>query len=226
MICKDHLGKEFPSVTDMCLYYKISLSDYYRRIKQGWSLEDTLTTPRTPTPPKKPTYDDPHTDHLGQKFESMWAMCKHWHIHPRFFINRIKKQGLSLSDALTLPVTKERDNAHIDPLGNAFPTRHEMCSYWGIGINTFRCRQKSGWSYAAILGTPLPDKRYPIGFSVGDMVIEAYEFDRTDNFYYICVGHNGRKYRWTHHDLQRLREANGEITRSDHYKLGRTTEVF
>ena len=43
--CKDHLGKEFASMTDMCKYWKIDFKKYRDRIKLGWTLEDALTEP-------------------------------------------------------------------------------------------------------------------------------------------------------------------------------------
>ena len=44
--CKDHLGREFSSVSKMCLFWGISQQLYSSRIKAGWSLEKALTTPK------------------------------------------------------------------------------------------------------------------------------------------------------------------------------------
>jgi len=43
--CKDHLGREFDSKYSMCKHYGISVSNYNNRLKLGWTLEETLTTP-------------------------------------------------------------------------------------------------------------------------------------------------------------------------------------
>lgn len=41
-IVSDHLGKTFNSVTQMCDFYGIQESTYYKRLKRGYSLKDTL----------------------------------------------------------------------------------------------------------------------------------------------------------------------------------------
>lgn len=41
----DHLGNSFPSLGAMCKYWGISKTVYHGRIRRGWSLERTLTSP-------------------------------------------------------------------------------------------------------------------------------------------------------------------------------------
>lgn len=41
----DHLGNVWPSLTDMCNYYKIPSDTYLKRISRGWTKEKALTTP-------------------------------------------------------------------------------------------------------------------------------------------------------------------------------------
>jgi hypothetical protein len=43
--CKDHLGKEHPSVTAMCKAYGVTYTVYINRISRGWTKEASLTTP-------------------------------------------------------------------------------------------------------------------------------------------------------------------------------------
>lgn len=44
--CKDHTGREFASIAEMCLFWVISRQLYSSRIKAGWSVEKALTTPK------------------------------------------------------------------------------------------------------------------------------------------------------------------------------------
>lgn len=43
--CEDHLGIEYPSVTEMCATYKMPIKTYCERRRSGWSVEKALTTP-------------------------------------------------------------------------------------------------------------------------------------------------------------------------------------
>ena len=63
--CTDHLGNKFESITSMCKHWGIGLRTFQYRMKQGLTLEQTLTTP---------IKDLTVTDHLGNKFESKKAM--------------------------------------------------------------------------------------------------------------------------------------------------------
>lgn len=44
--CKDHTGREFASVAEMCVFWVISRQLFSSRIRAGWSLEKALTTPK------------------------------------------------------------------------------------------------------------------------------------------------------------------------------------
>lgn len=57
IICVDHLGNEYSSITDMLLHYKISSSCYYKRLAKGYSLEKILTTPMKVYMTNKPKKD-------------------------------------------------------------------------------------------------------------------------------------------------------------------------
>ena len=45
--CKDHTGREFASIADMCLFWVISRQLYSSRLRSGWSVEKALTTPKS-----------------------------------------------------------------------------------------------------------------------------------------------------------------------------------
>lgn len=92
---KDHIGQSFPSVEAMCLYYDIPMVTYMFRRTQGWDLREALTTP-VGAFQKRTVFD-----HMGQKYESVDAMCRHYRVAVSTFKDRIKK-GWSLEKALTV----------------------------------------------------------------------------------------------------------------------------
>lgn len=95
--CKDHTGKRYPTLSDMCKAYNIKLETFRRRTEvYKWSLEKALTTP------VKPNGGQYCYDHNGTRFKSVTLMCEHWGIDRKTYSYRIK-QGLSVEEALTLP---------------------------------------------------------------------------------------------------------------------------
>lgn len=112
---KDHTGKEFTSVKAMLYHYGIYPPTFYKRIESGWSLEQALTTPMCESKrPKKKEGKKPKPfrsvevqDHLGNTFESTYAMCAYWGLSNQCYYSRIGS-GLSLQEALTKPVKEHR----------------------------------------------------------------------------------------------------------------------
>ena len=69
--CKDHLGKRYPTLSDMCKTYNIKLETFRRRTEvYKWSLEKALTTP------VKPNGGQYCYDHNGTRFKSVTLMCE------------------------------------------------------------------------------------------------------------------------------------------------------
>ena len=146
--CTDHLGNKFKSISDMCKHWGIGKSTYNYRIKLGWSKKDALETP----PPKSDI--ESCTDHLGNKFNSVSDMCKHWGIIRPTYDSRIKL-GWSKKDALETPTEK----FCTDHLGNTFKSIADMCKYWGINPSTYDNRLKKGWSKKDALAIPTRHKK-------------------------------------------------------------------
>ena len=92
--CVDHLGIHYKSAAEMCAAYGLRLDTYCMRCKRGYSLEKALITPLAEGW-KKPT-----TDHTGQTFASVKAMCDHYGVSIASYYFR-KNAGHSLKDILT-----------------------------------------------------------------------------------------------------------------------------
>lgn len=107
--CKDHLGNQYPSITEMCKAYKIKPETYNRRIKvYMWSVEKALTTP------VKKNGGQYCYDHEGTRFKSESLMCQHWGIERKTYAYRRKKDSL-LKRRLLISLSQER---HIAKLKN------------------------------------------------------------------------------------------------------------
>lgn len=151
-LCKDHLGNIFPSKKAMCKHYNIPSQVYFGRIKIGWSLEKTLTTPVDKTPKNAKEA----VDHLGQTFPTISAMCKHWNMKRSTYNARIKS-GWSVKDALTTPCEQLniKQQKCEDHLGNKYESLNAMCRAYNITHHTFTTRtQRLGWSLEKALTTP------------------------------------------------------------------------
>ena len=135
-LIKDHLGNKYDSCEEMCAAYGINNTDYYRRIRAGWSIEKALTTP-----------DDEFiqmgkkqcVDHLGNIWPSQTAMCKHYGVTKMQIRSRIEL-GWTLEEILTHPEKKSTNKECTDHLGNKFKSQKDMYAYWGVSESIYKRR--------------------------------------------------------------------------------------
>ena len=161
---EDHLGNKFESVATMCRFWGIDRRTYQARIKLGWSVERALTTPVGENEKGKTV-----TDHLGNEFKSIEAMCKFWNIKRNIYVKRIRR-GWSVEDALTTPVdeVKAKGKMITDHLGNEFETITAMCKFWGIEKHIYGGRIKRGWSVEKALTTPVDELKKAVTDHLGN----------------------------------------------------------
>lgn len=148
--CVDFNGKEFVSVAAMCRYYKIDPDVFYRRKEKGFSLKDCLTADKYSLRTKEDFTDVCYTDHNGDKYETLEAMCTHWGIS----VNTYKKRCLSgktLKETLETPMSKTMP---VDHKGIRYRNMNEMCAAYGIKYATFRVRLRNGWTLEEALTNP------------------------------------------------------------------------
>ncbi len=96
-------------------------------------------------------------DHLGREYSSFKSMCRTYGKTDITVRNRMKS-GMSLEEALTIPLHRSRSNEPIeertDHLGNVFDSIQDMCDYWHINRNTYISRVKDlKWSKQKALET-------------------------------------------------------------------------
>ena len=152
----DHKGRVWPSVGAMCEYWKIPEKVYWSRKRLlKWPLEKILTTPvKDPTDAANAVSV---TDHLGQEFKSISAMCRHWKIGLSTYRER-RKRGWSIERALT-----EKENEVIidtepctDHMGNPYPSKNAMCRAYNTNRYAYESRLALGWTQEqALTGGPV-----------------------------------------------------------------------
>ena len=95
--CCDHQGNIYGNIKSMCSFWHINPETFNRRIKvYGMTVEEALTRP------VKPNGGLQCTDHCGEKFFSITAMCEYWGIQRKVYTYRIS-HGWTQEDALTKP---------------------------------------------------------------------------------------------------------------------------
>lgn len=123
----DHLGNEFPSVSEMCRYHKVSLSLYKERIKRGWDVERALTAPAKKI---NDMSNQRCIDHLGHEYPSKKAMCDAYHIS-RYTMDARLERGWDLEKALTAPYVINSRQV-VDYKNREFPTLKDMANFYGL----------------------------------------------------------------------------------------------
>lgn len=96
----------------------------------------------------------PCTDHLGNRFNSIKGMCKHYNISVNTYNTRVKL-GWSVEKILTTPVKAIKLKEIVkDHLGNTFASVSAMCRHYNINVYTYKDRIESGWDLGRALTTP------------------------------------------------------------------------
>ena len=99
-------------------------------------------------------HDKPCTDHLGNRYPNIKAMCSRWDILPETFTRRINVYGMSLEETLTSPVKHNGGQRCSDHTGKRYRSRSSMCRQWGIERKLFEYRISHGWSLEDALTRP------------------------------------------------------------------------
>ena len=157
-VVRDHLGNIYITQKEMCEKYGIKVVTFRSRLKRGLTLEEALTTDVSHARIYINGSLHQVTDHLGNSYTTQKEMCEKYGIKVFTFQNRLKR-GLTLEEALTSEVRYARNNNHpeTDHLGNVYSDIKEMCKAYGIRVDTFKARLKSGKSLEEAL-TRVPSK--------------------------------------------------------------------
>ena len=124
-----------------------------------------------------------YKDHLGNIYNSITEMCKHYKISNGLYQAR-KKLNWPLEDILTKPSKQ----SVTDPAGNRFANLTEMLKYYNIDKNTYMQKISAGMSMEHILGYRKFNKNEIIGqYTVIRLISDIYYLVKTnDDHNIIC----------------------------------------
>lgn len=157
----DHKGNTYKSVGEMCAAYNITEKIFWSRKRIcKWPLEKILTEPLQTIPGNAKEI----TDHLGNVFPSVSAMCRHHNVKLTRYKER-RKLGWDIERALTEPA---KDMPRIsaceceDHLGNKYKSKNDMCRAYGVTRYSLNARLALGWSLEKALTEPLIINARPV----------------------------------------------------------------
>lgn len=105
LVCTDHKGIEYPTITAMCEAYGVRLSTFETRKAKGYPLELCLSK-KSLVALANSRYRHAKktaTDHLGVTYPSVKEMCQAWGVAFDAYNSRRTKRHMSIEDALITP---------------------------------------------------------------------------------------------------------------------------
>lgn len=138
-VCRDHLGVEYASVSEMAREWGMLVATVDSRLRRGWSMERALT---------EPTGRGAVTDHEGREFKSISDMARFWGKDCNV-VNWRLKNGWSVEDALLVEVA-EHSHECVDHLGREFQSVSAMCDANYMSESNFYKWRKAGKSVEEI----------------------------------------------------------------------------
>lgn len=182
---KDHNGKTFASIKEMCEYHNICVAHFHRLRKKGHSIRSALTR-KTP---------ESVLDHKSNSYTTLSKMCQHYNIPLYVFSARIKK-GWDTKKALTAPLQPRSRKTFIYKNKTYHSVRalvedHPECD---VSEDMVSSRLKAGWDIDKAMNTPrAPQKRLNIEYQ-GQTYSNYIDIIRAYNVPVECVT-NGIKRR-------------------------------
>ena len=167
----DHLGNCFRNEKEMCAHHGIRLAMYQKRINEGASMEEALSS-------KGLQRGNPQTDVHGNTFYNTKALCEYWNINTSTYRKYIVA-GMNVNDIV-------RNMKTFDPYGNTFDSKRDMCHHYGVKFINYQSRLKKGKStYEALEIIPNLNRNFPITIDEHLMIMEKTPtFGNTS--YFVC----------------------------------------
>ena len=140
--CRDHTGREFPSLSAMAAAWGLSPVALRQRLFRKWPLEKALTG--------LPGCRRVCCDHTGRKFPTAAAMSRAWGLSPDVLRGRLQR-GWPLKLALTAPRIPHCVSVADPESGVICPSAAELARGCGITPMTMQARIRKGMTGAALV---------------------------------------------------------------------------
>lgn len=140
--CRDHTGREFPSLSAMAAAWGLSPVVLRQRLFQKWPLEKALTG--------LPGCRRVCCDHTGRKFPTVAAMARAWGLSPDCLRERLFRKW-PLERALTAPRIPHQVPVADPESGVICPSAAELARGCGIKPEVMLARIRRGATGAALV---------------------------------------------------------------------------
>lgn len=100
-------------------------------------------------------------EYKGKVYKSQLEFVKEYGFSRTYFVKCLDK-GMSLDEIVSN--YKNFKDGRVDHLGKEFKTEKEMAKHWGVSLEVYKGRRRSGWSLEKSLTTPTRLVREPVEY--------------------------------------------------------------
>lgn len=100
-------------------------------------------------------------EYKGKVYKSYLEFVKEYGFS-RTYLKKCQVKGMSLDEIVSN--YKDFKDGRVDHLGKEFKTEKEMAKHWGISLEVYKGRRRSGWSLEKSLTTPTRSVREPVKY--------------------------------------------------------------
>lgn len=162
-------------------------------------------------------------EYKGKVYKSQLEFVKEFGFS-RTYLKKCQDKSMSLDEIVSN--YKNFKDGRVDHLGKEFKTEKEMAKHWGISLEVYKGRRRSGWSLEKSLTTPTRLVREPVEyrdytgrvFSSAKSMAKEYKVSSTTLLRMLDGGKSTEEV--THFLSQRVVQTRRGVTCSDH--LGNT----
>lgn len=158
-------------------------------------------------------------EYKGKVYKSQLEFVKEYGFSRTYFVKCLDK-GMSLDEIVSN--YRNFKDGRVDHLGKEFKTEKEMAKHWGISLEVYKGRRRSGWSLEKSLTTPTRSVREPVKyrdfkgrvFSSAKSMAKEYKVSSTTLLRMLDGGKSTEEV--THFLSQRVAQTRRGVTCSDH----------
>lgn len=158
-------------------------------------------------------------EYKGKIYKSQLEFIKDYGFSRTYFM-KCQTKGMSLDEIVSN--YKNFKDGRVDHLGKEFKTEKEMAKHWGISLEVYKGRRRSGWSLEKSLTTPTRLVREPVEyrdfkgrvFSSAKSMAKEYKVSSTTLLRMLDEGKSTEEV--THFLSQRVAQTRRGVTCSDH----------
>nr|WP_249816698.1 GIY-YIG nuclease family protein [Bradyrhizobium sp. 144] len=162
-------GEEFASTLEACRAHDLNDKLVESRLRGGWTIDQAFNLSAPPIferkqPSRKPRYS---VEYEGKLYRSAAELAKAFNINAFTLAYRLR-QGWSLDAALGKEAAPERNERvpSFEVDGRRYWGTVGLCAAYSVSVDTFRFRQKAGWTLRQALNLDPAPSRAKVAYLV------------------------------------------------------------